>query len=235
MHSRTLQPLVSLESKQPLLSYVEKLRHCPGVSYDLAMDLLLAHLSLEAYSHQDKTTVYSLLLRDSIHEAARFIGIPNKKFYQRIGRLTRNSTFRMACRHTCSCAVSFIRSISARVSTISFAPRCASICAVLTESFPAVHFLARALTGSLAYSLKEVADDLLAASGQGRAPDSMPLLVSTEIPPQYRAGTVAGASDTATQVTGQKKRRPMTHVGDHYRMLPAPRGQAAGNGHPVGQ
>ncbi|MEP8981166.1 hypothetical protein ABKW25_20880 (plasmid) [Enterobacter hormaechei] len=61
--------------------------------------------------------------------------------------------------------------------------------------------------------LKEVADDLLAASGQGRAPDSMPLLVSTEISPQYRAGTVAGASDTATQVTGQKKRRPMTHVG----------------------
>ncbi|EPB8478860.1 hypothetical protein ACRTIQ_004778 [Escherichia coli] len=61
--------------------------------------------------------------------------------------------------------------------------------------------------------LKEVADDLLAASGQGRAPDSMPLLVSREIPPQYRAGTVAGASDTATQVTGQKKRRPMTHVG----------------------
>lgn len=57
--------------------------------------------------------------------------------------------------------------------------------------------------------LKEVADDLLAASGQGRAPDSMPLLVSTEIPPQYRAGAVAGASDTATQVTGQKKRRSM--------------------------
>ncbi|HDH7817936.1 TPA: hypothetical protein QHS21_004111 [Klebsiella michiganensis] len=61
--------------------------------------------------------------------------------------------------------------------------------------------------------LKEVADELLAASGQGRAPDSMPLLVSTEILPQYRAAAVAGASDTATQVTGQKKQRPMTHVG----------------------
>ncbi len=61
--------------------------------------------------------------------------------------------------------------------------------------------------------LKEVADDLLAASGQGRAPDSMPLLVSTEIPPQYRAGAVAGPSDKATHVTEQKKRRPMTHVG----------------------
>ncbi|CVG65447.1 hypothetical protein [Serratia marcescens] len=61
--------------------------------------------------------------------------------------------------------------------------------------------------------LKEVADDLLAASGQGRAPDSMPLLVSTEIPPQYRAAAVAGPSDKATHVTEQKKRRPMTHVG----------------------
>lgn len=61
--------------------------------------------------------------------------------------------------------------------------------------------------------LKEVADDLLAAAGQGRAPDSMPLLVSTEIPLQYRAGTVAVASDKVTQVTGQKKQRPMTHVG----------------------
>lgn len=61
--------------------------------------------------------------------------------------------------------------------------------------------------------LKDAADSLLAASGQGRAPDSMPLPVSTEILPQYRAAAVAGASDTATQVTGQKKRRPMTHVG----------------------
>lgn len=61
--------------------------------------------------------------------------------------------------------------------------------------------------------LKEVADDLLAASGQGRAPDSMPLLVSTEVLPQYRAGAVASPSDKATRVTEQKKRRPMTHVG----------------------
>lgn len=61
--------------------------------------------------------------------------------------------------------------------------------------------------------LKEVADDLLAASGQGRAPDSMPLLVSTEVLPQYRAGAVAGPSDKVTHVTEQKKRRPMTHVG----------------------
>lgn len=61
--------------------------------------------------------------------------------------------------------------------------------------------------------LNKVADDLLAASGQGRASDSMPLLVSTEILPQYRAGAVAGPSDKATHVTEQKKRRPMTHVG----------------------
>lgn len=60
--------------------------------------------------------------------------------------------------------------------------------------------------------LKEVADDLLAASGQGRAPDSMTLPISTEILPQYRAGAVAGPSGTATQVTGQNKRRPVLPV-----------------------
>lgn len=52
--------------------------------------------------------------------------------------------------------------------------------------------------------LREVADSLLAASGQGRAPDSMSLPVSTEILPQYRAGTVAGPSETAAHVTEKK-------------------------------
>ena len=61
--------------------------------------------------------------------------------------------------------------------------------------------------------LKATADSLLTASGQGRAPDSMPLPVSTEIQPQYRAGAVTGPSDKPTHVTGQKKPRPMTHVG----------------------
>lgn len=61
--------------------------------------------------------------------------------------------------------------------------------------------------------LKEVADSLLPASGQGSAPGSMPSLVSTEILPQYRAGTVAAPSDKATHVTEQKNRQPMTHVG----------------------
>ncbi len=41
----------------------------------------------------------------------------------------------------------------------------------------------------------------------------MPQLVSMEILPQYRAGTVAGASDKATHVTEHKNRQPMTHVG----------------------
>ncbi|MGP8592072.1 hypothetical protein ACT2EB_18255 [Salmonella enterica subsp. enterica serovar Typhimurium] len=61
--------------------------------------------------------------------------------------------------------------------------------------------------------LKATADSLLAASGQGRAPYRMPQLVSTEIQPQYRDRTVPASSDKATHVTGQKKRRPMTHVG----------------------
>lgn len=41
----------------------------------------------------------------------------------------------------------------------------------------------------------------------------MPQLVSTEILPQYRAGTVAGASDKTTHVSEQKNRQPMTHTG----------------------
>lgn len=68
--------------------------------------------------------------------------------------------------------------------------------------------------GSELYAwLKEVADGLLTASGQDRKPGSMPPLVSTEILPQYRAGTVAAPSDKATHVTEQKNRQPMTHVG----------------------
>lgn len=63
--------------------------------------------------------------------------------------------------------------------------------------------------------LKATADSLLAASGQGRAPDSMSQLVSTEILPQYRAGTVAGPSDTATHVT-EKKKAANDARGDHY-------------------
>lgn len=61
--------------------------------------------------------------------------------------------------------------------------------------------------------LKEVANSQLAASGQGRAPDSIPLLVSTEILPQYRSLAVAGPSDKATHATEKKNPKPMTHVG----------------------
>lgn len=61
--------------------------------------------------------------------------------------------------------------------------------------------------------LKEVADGLLAASGQNRKPGSMPPLVSMEIQPQYRDRTVAAPSDKATHITEQKNRQPMTHVG----------------------
>ncbi|MDI7383110.1 hypothetical protein [Cronobacter dublinensis] len=89
LHSRALQPLISLETKLPLQSYYEKLRHCPGVSYETAMKSLHAQRNMEAYSHQDKTTVYSLLLRDTMHEAARFIGISNKQFYRRLYELTK--------------------------------------------------------------------------------------------------------------------------------------------------
>lgn len=68
--------------------------------------------------------------------------------------------------------------------------------------------------------LKEVADGLLAASGQERQPGSMPQLVSTEIPPQYRDRTVAGPSDKPTHVPAKKPQKAMTHKGiitEYYR------------------
>ncbi|WCE16194.1 hypothetical protein [Enterobacter ludwigii] len=61
--------------------------------------------------------------------------------------------------------------------------------------------------------LRATADNLLAASEQKRKPSRMPQLVSMDILPQYRAGTVAGASDKATNVSEQKNRQPMTHTG----------------------
>ncbi len=60
--------------------------------------------------------------------------------------------------------------------------------------------------------LKAVADSLQPVSGQGKAPGSMPPPVSTEILPQYRPGTGAGPSDTATHVTEQKNRLDLKSV-----------------------
>ncbi|ENU4520075.1 hypothetical protein ACE4FG_004229 [Salmonella enterica] len=67
--------------------------------------------------------------------------------------------------------------------------------------------------GKLYGWLKATADSLLPVPGQGRSLGSMPLLVSTEILPQYRAGTVPGASDKATHIAEKKNRQPMTHTG----------------------
>ncbi|MFU0880269.1 hypothetical protein ACM26M_03350 [Kluyvera cryocrescens] len=94
MQSRALQSLISVESNAPLLHCYEKFRHCPGVSYHTAIEVLLEHRSMGSYSHQDKTTVYSLLLRDSMQSAARLIGVSNKLFYQRVDRLSKKLNLR---------------------------------------------------------------------------------------------------------------------------------------------
>lgn len=94
MHSRALQSLISVESHASRLHYYEKLRYCPGVSYGCAMEVLLEHRSMSNYSHQDKTTVYSLLLRDSMQDAARYIGISSKQFYSRVERLAKKLNLR---------------------------------------------------------------------------------------------------------------------------------------------
>ncbi|HCR3980613.1 TPA: hypothetical protein OOF39_000013 [Kluyvera ascorbata] len=92
--SRALQSLISVESSEPLIRFHEKICHCPGVSYDAAMDLLLEHQSMDGYSHRDKTTVYSLLQRESMQQAAQLIGISNRMLYQRVERLTKKLNLR---------------------------------------------------------------------------------------------------------------------------------------------
>lgn len=89
VHSRALLPLITIESKWPLLRYYDAIRHCPGVDYNTVMDLLLAHRSMERFSLRDKTTVYGLLLKDSMIDAANEIGVRPKLFYQRVDRLAK--------------------------------------------------------------------------------------------------------------------------------------------------
>ena len=89
VHSRALLPLITIESKWPLFRYYDAIRHCPGVDYNTVMDLLLAHRSMERFSLRDKTTVYGLLLKDSMIDAANEIGVRPKLFYQRVDRLAK--------------------------------------------------------------------------------------------------------------------------------------------------
>lgn len=89
VHSRALLPLITIESKWPLPRYYEAIRHCPGVDYETVMDILLAHRNMEHFSHREKTTVYGLLLKDSMIDAANEIGVRPKLFYQRVDRLAK--------------------------------------------------------------------------------------------------------------------------------------------------
>lgn len=88
-HSRALLPLITIESKWPLFKYYDAIRHYPGVDYDTIMNLLLAHRNMERFSLRDKTTVYGLLLKDSMIDAANEIGVRPKLFYQRVDRLAK--------------------------------------------------------------------------------------------------------------------------------------------------
>lgn len=89
--------------------------------------------------------------------------------------------------------------------------------------------------------LRDSADSILAADREWQALEQsvaearemaeklFPFLSDTQITESEQI-----QADTATHVSAQKNRQPMA-CGGHYRMLPAPRGQAAGNRHPVGQ
>ncbi|STX00562.1 Uncharacterised protein [Kluyvera ascorbata] len=87
--SRALVSLVSIESHAPIEKYHEVICDCPGISYGVAIRLLLARRNMDNFTHRDKTTVYGLLLNDSMNEAARVMGISVKLFYMRVNRLVK--------------------------------------------------------------------------------------------------------------------------------------------------
>lgn len=87
--SRALASLVSIESHAPIEKYHEVICNCPGISYEVAMRLLLVHRNMDNFTQRDKATVYGLLLNDSMNEAARVIGISAKLFYMRVNRLVK--------------------------------------------------------------------------------------------------------------------------------------------------
>ncbi|MGI3450889.1 hypothetical protein ACRQQF_16400 [Citrobacter arsenatis] len=87
--SYALASLVSVDSKASLRGYYEKLRHCPGVSYGMAMTLLINLKTMANLTHKDMATVHSLLLNDSMKSAAGQIGTSPKLFYQRVDTLVK--------------------------------------------------------------------------------------------------------------------------------------------------
>lgn len=89
VYSRLLLPLISLESDISIKSYCNIIRHCPGVTYDAAINFLLEYKSLENFTHIDKSTIRSLLLNDTMADSAKYIGTTPKIFYHRVDKLVK--------------------------------------------------------------------------------------------------------------------------------------------------
>lgn len=71
----------------PIVECREVIRHCHGVTYEMVMSFLERHKNMVDFSHKDSTTIYSLLVNDSLTSAARHIGIRPKNLYQRLDEL----------------------------------------------------------------------------------------------------------------------------------------------------
>lgn len=94
MNSRSLQSLISVEGNAPLKCCHEQIILGSGVSYHMAIEQLIDHRSMDNYSYGDKIIVYSLLLRDSMSDAARFIGVSDRQFYSKVDRLKKKLNLR---------------------------------------------------------------------------------------------------------------------------------------------
>lgn len=101
VNSRLLASQTSLRSKMAVGKYHEVIQHCPGVTREMLMHSLNQNKNMEAFSHKEVTTIYSLLLHDSMINAAGFIGIKPKVFYQRVDKLVKklNMANRLQAQH----------------------------------------------------------------------------------------------------------------------------------------
>ncbi|MGU3412591.1 hypothetical protein ACLBW2_06795 [Enterobacteriaceae bacterium C23F] len=89
VYSRLLAPLISLRSEMPIEYYVKVIKHYPRVTYEMVMRFLNYYSKMEGFSHKEVSTVYSLLLNDSLTSAARHIGANPKQFYRRVDQLVK--------------------------------------------------------------------------------------------------------------------------------------------------
>lgn len=85
--SRALSPLVTIEVSAAIAEYIKIFDAQSGVTYEVAHKYIADLLMLNSMSSKEKMTLYSLLLNNSIVNAAIQSNISVKSFYRRVDKL----------------------------------------------------------------------------------------------------------------------------------------------------